>query len=122
MPSADPLAASFEPNNYFMYPDMGTHLERDVRYVNVNAANHRLAIQYPACQPRVDPDPDAWLANLNKAQVRWLLVNRYVPFPYPLEADWAAARPDLFALRFEDKDDVNRVYEVLPAARSAVGP
>jgi hypothetical protein len=106
------VAAVSAPNNYFMYPAMGTHLERDVRYVNFNAANHPLAVQYPECQPRVDPSPAAWIANLEAQHIRWVHLSRFPRFDFPLERQWAEANPQLFALRFAD--DGNLIYELLP--------
>lgn len=103
-----------EPGNYFSYPDMGMRLERRVAYVNVNRRNSRNAVDYPLCDPRVDPSPDAWLDNLRQEGVRWLHLSRYPVFDFPVERQWADARPDLFALRYQD--NTNRVYEVLPAA------
>jgi hypothetical protein len=105
------------PGTYFVYPAMGPYLERRVRYVNVNRANFANAARYPACDPRVDPAPDAWIANLAAARVRWVLLGRYPEFPFPMEQGWADARPDLFALRFAD--NTNRIYEFLPTARAA---
>jgi hypothetical protein len=111
------VAAVHAPNNYFMYPAMGPRLERDVRYVNVNAADLQNAIDYPACQPRVDASPEAWVANLSKRNIRWIQMSRYPRFDFPLERRWADAMPHLFVLRYEDP--TNAVYEFLPAARSA---
>ena len=51
------VASVHSPNNYFQYPAMGPRLERESRYININAADHQNAVQYPECQPRVDPDP-----------------------------------------------------------------
>jgi hypothetical protein len=106
------VAAVTEPNNYFIYPAMGTHLERDVRYVNFNAANHPLAIQYPECQPRVDPSPDAWIANLRAQHIRWVQLSTYPGFGFPLERKWVEADPRHFVLRY--RDDLNLIYEFLP--------
>jgi hypothetical protein len=106
------VAASSEPNNYFMYPAMGTHLERDVRYVNINAANHPLAVQYPECQPRVDPSPQAWIANLKAQRIRWVHLSSYPGFGFPLERKWVEADPLRFALQY--KDDLNLIYEFTP--------
>jgi hypothetical protein len=106
------VAAVSEPNNYFMYPAMGTHLQRDVRYVNINAANHPLAIQYPACQPRVDPSPQAWLANLQAQRIRWIHLSSFPGFGFPLERRWVEADPRHFELRY--KDDLNLIYEFTP--------
>ncbi len=104
------------PGTYFVYPAMGPYLERQVRYVNVDAANYDNAARYPACNPRLTPTPDAWLANLAAAHTRWLLLNRYPEFDYPIESRWAAARPDLFALRYDDH--TSQIYEYLPATPS----
>ena len=105
------VAAVSAPNNYFMYPAMGTRLERDIRYVNLNAANHPLAIQYPECQPRVDPSPQAWIANLKAQHIRWVHLYRYPRFDFPVERRWAEANPQLFTLRYTDDDDL--IYELL---------
>ena len=105
------VAAVGSPGSYFFYPAMGTHLERRVRYVNINRANLSLAGSYPLCQPRVDPDAAAWLENLGKAGADWLLVTRFPNAPFAVEDEWAAARPDRFTLRYED--EATHVYEVL---------
>jgi hypothetical protein len=101
------------PDTFFVYPAMGPRLERRAIYVNVNARDLHAAAAYPRCQPRVDPAPDAWLANLRREGVRWLHLSRTPPYPFPQEDGWAAARRERFALRFADA--TNRVWEVLPA-------
>jgi hypothetical protein len=95
---------------------MGPRLERDVRVVGFNRADLPLAADYPQCQPRVDPDPGAWLAALARQRIRWLYLSRFPGFDFPLEDRWARSQPHLFAPRFEDRTNV--VYEVLlpPAA------
>ncbi|PYQ56106.1 MAG: hypothetical protein DMF53_26615, partial [Acidobacteria bacterium] len=108
------------PNNYFQYPAMGPRLERDARYVNLNAADHRKAWEYPECQPRVDPDPRAWVANLAKQHIRWVHLSRYPQFDFSIESRWAASLPSLFALRYEDA--TNRVYEFSPMAPAPDAP
>jgi len=113
------VAAIAEPNTYFMYPAMGTHLERDVRYVNINAANHPLAIQYPACQPRVDPSPEAWRANLEAQHIRWVHLGSFPGFSFPLERQWVEVDPRHFALRYQDK--LNLIYEFSPDNASGLG-
>jgi hypothetical protein len=102
------------PDTFFFYPAMGPFLTRQAVYVNIDARNLPLAAAYPLCQPRIDPDPAAWLANLRRADARWLDLSRTPPFPFPLEDAWARRRPDRFALRFAD--DRNRIYELLPDA------
>jgi len=108
-----PVAAVIAPGTYFVYPAMGPYLERQVRYVNINRQNFDNAARYPGCNPRVDPDPDAWIENLEKAKIRWVLLGRYPEFEFPMEARWAAGRTDLFAVRYADP--TNLVYEFLPA-------
>jgi hypothetical protein len=108
------VASVHSPNNYFQYPAMGPRLERESRYVNFNAADHRNAVDYPLCQPRVDPDPRAWVTNLAKQRTRWIHLSRYPQFDFTVERTWADSMPQLFALRYADL--TNRVYEFLPGA------
>jgi hypothetical protein len=108
------VASVHSPNNYFQYPAMGPRLERASRYVNINYVDHRRASEYPLCQPRVDPDPEAWVSNLAKQHIRWVHLSRYPQFEFSMEQQWADSRPRLFALRYQD--DTNRVYEFLPDA------
>lgn len=115
------VAVSMEPGNRFLYPAMGPRFERRVTYVNVNAADHRNAAAYPRCNPRVDPDAEAWLANLEQAVerqgVRWLHLAREPGRDFPLEQAFVEAHPERFRLRYEDPG--NRVYEVVG---SSTGP
>jgi len=97
---------------YFVYPAMGPRFERRAVYVNVNRADRPGAAEYPACNPRVDLNPEAWLANLRRAGVRWLHVYGYPERPWPVEWTWAEARPRRFRRVFADAR--NRLYEVLP--------
>jgi hypothetical protein len=108
------------PDTFFVYPAMGRRLERPARYVNVNQADLHAAADYPLCQPRNDLSPIAWLVNVRREGVRWLLLSRKLPFALPPEADWARARPDLFALRYQDSNDV--IFEVLQAPDSGASP
>jgi hypothetical protein len=107
---AGTVAVVGSPGTYFVYPAMGPFLERRAVYVNINSANHREALRYPDCNPRVDGSPEAWLRNLAAARVRWLLIHHYPEFQLPIEASWAAARPERFALRYED--GASMVFEV----------
>jgi hypothetical protein len=113
------VASVHSPNNYFQYPAMGPRLERESRYVNINAADHRKAFQYPGCQPRVDADPQAWVTNLARQHIRWVHLSRYPQFDFTIERQWADSLPGLFALRYSDL--TNRVYEFLPGAPAAQG-
>jgi len=108
---AGTVAVMGSPGTYFVYPAMGPFLERQAVYVNFNRANYREALRYPNCNPRVNPEPEAWLRNLADARVRWLLIDRYREYAVPIEERWAEARPDRFALRFTD--GVSTVFEVL---------
>ncbi len=113
------VAVVSSPVNYFVYPAMGLHLERRAIYVNVNRRDARNAADYPACEPRVDPDPRAWMENLFKQDVRWIWLSRFPQIGFPQEQAWAQSRPDLFAVRYQDTTNV--IYEFLPwrARRSA---
>lgn len=106
------VAAVHSPNNYFEYPAMGPRLERDVRYVNINPEDRRNAVDYPECQPRVHPSPQAWVANLRKLGIRWVHLSRYPQFDFAMERQWADSMPRLFVLRYGDP--TNLVYELLP--------
>ena len=108
------VAVISTPATYFIYPAMGMYLERKATYINVNREDVRVATAYPLCEPRTNPDPEAWLANLRKAGVRWLLLNRHPALEFPPERTWAQQRPDLFALRFSGR--TNEIYELLPTA------
>jgi hypothetical protein len=108
------------PSNFFVYPAMGTHLERRAIYVNVNRQDSRKATDYPGCDPRVDPDPQAWLENLVKQDVRWVYLHRFPQIDFPMEADWIARRPDLFALRY--RNNTNVIVEFLPGRHSPAAP
>ena len=103
------------PSNFFVYPAMGTRLERRAIYVNINRKDSRRATDYPGCDPRVDPDPQAWLENLVKQRVRWVFVHRFPQVKFPREVEWIQARPDLFELKYENQS--NLVFEFLPIAR-----
>jgi len=114
------VAVVNSPDTFFIYPAMGPRLERRALYVNVNAANLDAAAAYPLCQPRVQPDAAAWIANLSAAGVRWLDLTRTPPFPFPMENDWARAHPELFVPRFSDS--TNLIYELLPRVEARVAP
>ncbi|MBV8200833.1 MAG: hypothetical protein JOZ15_09445 [Acidobacteria bacterium] len=104
------VAIASAPSLYFVYPAMGPFLERRVLYVNINRADLADAARYPGCNPRFEPSPEAWLANLRRSGVRWLLVNRLPDQPFPLEQSWARAAPGRFALRFAET--YSQVYEL----------
>lgn len=106
------VAVVSNPVNYFVYPAMGLHLERRATYVNVNAKDSRNAADYPACDPRIDPDPQAWMRNLLKQDVRWVWLSRFPQIGFPQENAWAQSRPDLFAVRYQDATNV--IYEFRP--------
>jgi hypothetical protein len=106
------VAVAGTPINYFVYPAMGAHLERRATYINVNRRDSRNAADYPACNPRIDPDPQAWMQNLFKQDVRWVLLSRFPQIGFPEEHAWAQTRPDLFAVRYQDNTNV--IYEFLP--------
>lgn len=108
------IAAVGAPSTFFTYPAMGMRLERRVVYVNINRRDSRRAVDYPGCDPRVDPDPQAWLENLYKQRARWVYLHRFPQVPFPQELGWIEARPDLFELRFQNQS--NLIFEFLPVS------
>ncbi|HET9228730.1 MAG TPA: hypothetical protein VFR31_18770, partial [Thermoanaerobaculia bacterium] len=88
------VAVAGMPSTFFIYPAMGMRLQRDVVYVNVNRKDSRSAVDYPGCDPRVDPEPQAWLENLVKQRIRWVHLHRFPQVSFPMEAEWVAQRPD----------------------------
>jgi hypothetical protein len=99
----------------FPYAAMGPDLERDVLYVNVNRADRPVASDYPGCRPRIAPDREAWLGNLERRRIRWLMVTRASPRgPFPLEAEWAASLPGRFRPAYSDPH--NAIFELLPGS------
>lgn len=105
------VAVTVSPRIQFLYPAMGPRLERRAVYVNFNRQDLRDAGSYTRCNPRVDPDVSAWLANLEEQDIRWVHIGRLGRQPFPEEEGWVRGHPDLFKLRFRDQN--NRVYEVL---------
>ena len=93
------------PATYFIYPSMGMHLERKATYINVNREDVRVATAYPLCEPRTNPDPEAWLANLRKAGVRWLLVNRHPALDFPAGAGLGTAATRSFRAAVQRADE-----------------
>ena len=114
------VAVASSATHGFRYPAMGPRLERRAIYVNVNAADRRAAAEYPGCDPRVDPDPEAWLANLRRAGVRWLHVIGNPRADWPIEAQWVLERPARFALRHVE--DRSAVFEILPERPASARP
>jgi len=115
---ASPVAVVMEPGNRFLYPAAGPRFERRVTYVNVNRANYREAGAFPACNPRVDPDPAAWLDNLEGEGILFVHLARQPGRDFPYELGWIEAHPERFAPRYEDP--ANRIYETRP--RQPGGP
>ena len=112
------MAAVHSPNNYFVYPAMGPRLERDVRYVNINRGGpspRRRSI--PQCQPRVDPAPEAWMANLAKHHIRWV-PSAATPASTSRRAGVGGRQPARSS-RSRFADNTNLIYEFLPGAGEA---
>ena len=99
----------------FPYAPMGPDLERDALFVAVDHAARPLASDYPRCRPRDDADREAWLRNLERRRIRWLMVTRATPrTAFPLEAGWATSLPQRFARRYGDAHSV--IFELRPSA------
>ena len=69
-----------------------TNKKKIIVFQGEPGANSHIACReaYPGCEPRVDPSPEAWLANLRRAGVRWLLVERSPEVPFPIEQRYLA--------------------------------
>jgi hypothetical protein len=108
------------PLTYFYYPAMGMRLDRRVTYVNADAQDGMYVTDFPRCHLRDHPDRDAWLRRLDRDNVRWLLVSRYPPASFPIEAEWARALSDAFVLRYSDTANLlfERVRAPNPDPRS----
>ncbi len=128
--------------NKIPYYLMGSRLENDVRYVNIDAHRDWLLHDYhraassggkPATWPdpfpmwdRLRPDYDAWLANLRAENVDLLVVTRVNTDDgsqyaadrdrYPIERVWADAHPRVFRPIFGPAigDPKIRIYQILP--------
>jgi hypothetical protein len=95
-----------------IYPLYGPRLDRVVRYVDVNRAARGAFHRYPLGAFRSDPDPDAWIENLRRAEIDLVVLTQPDwEDPWPVEAAWAAQRPERFALVFESPRA--RIYRVL---------
>ena len=90
------------PLSFFYYPAMGMRLERRVLYVGVDAREGRSVTDFTGCHLRDRPDRDAWLRRVDREGVRWLLVSRYPPATFPIEAEWARSLETRFELRYGD--------------------
>jgi len=95
----------------FPYAAMGPDLERDVLFVNGNRADRPLATDYPRCRPRVDGDREAWLRNLERRRIRWLMTTRATSGArFPTEEQWAASLPARFTRVYSDPH--NAIFEL----------
>jgi hypothetical protein len=96
----------------YLYPLYGPRLERRVRYVDVNARDGGAHHAYPLGQYREHPDPERWIANLRRREIRWVVVTRpWYERSFPVEADWAQAHPRMFRPAFRSAHA--RIYEIV---------
>jgi len=102
------VAVVMSPINMFVYPAMGPYLERRAIYVNYNTFDYDSVLDYPRCNPRINYDPDAWLANLAKRDVRWVVLSRFEGAGFPLEEGAVRSHPERFELVY--KDPANLVF------------
>ena len=128
--------------NKIPYYLMGSRLQNDVRYVNIDAHpgwllhdyhRHAPAVGEPTTWPnpfpawgRLRPDYDAWLANLRAERIDLLVVmrvniaegieNAADAERFPIERAWAEAHPGSFRPLYGvlEGDPQFRIYQVLP--------
>ncbi len=125
---------------------MGPDFRNEVRYVNLDdhpdwllhdyhrdAPNRGLPPTWPSPRPgwdRFRVDYDAWLRNLDRERIRFLVVTRadpqegrHNPFDkegFPLERMWADTHPDRFTRLYAD--ELFRLYGVRPPRKNSGGP
>jgi hypothetical protein len=91
------LAIALNETPGFMYPFFGSHLERELLYVNIGHDDFRLHYMYPMGNPRTSEDKEAWLRRLLDASPDALLVLRVTgDRDEPVEAKWALEREAIF--------------------------
>jgi len=89
----------------FLFPMFGSHLTREIMYVNIGQNDGRYPHMYPFGNPRMEPDAKAWYRHMMDARPDALLT-----FPtkseneIPVESFWARDRLDVFDLVFESND------------------
>jgi hypothetical protein len=81
----------------FVFPLFGSHLTREVVYANVGEPDVRNHAAFPTGNPRLAPDRQAWLRNLERLRPDWLAVFANTNSDsWPEEAGWATALPGRF--------------------------
>ena len=131
--------------NALPYYLMGVGLRNEVRYINIDARRSWLLHDYhreasrgghatwdhprPGWD-RVNPDYDAWLANLRAEGIQLLVVNRANPDEgphniadrdgFPIERQWAETHPEAFEPLYgvREGDSQFRLYRVRPVGGS----
>jgi hypothetical protein len=87
--AADRGAASF------LYPLLGSHQQRDLVYLDVGRSDAPLPHEHPRGDPRGAPDEAAWIARVAATRPDALFAYLAGGDP-PVEAVWAARRPEAF--------------------------
>jgi hypothetical protein len=93
---------------WFFYPLFGADLRHRVRYVDIERDGERSACMRRGLI-RSRPDFAAWMQRLRSQHIDYLVVQAD-----PLEAQWAQANPDRFAL--VSASHGGQVFRVLPAS------
>lgn len=112
LPAGRLAVAAEDSRNAFLSPLFGSHLTRDVFYVNVMEPDLRASHLWPEGRIRTRPDRDAWLRNLDRMAPDALFVFRDAEDDVPIESRWVRELPG----RFEPirVDEACAVYRVLP--------
>jgi hypothetical protein len=79
-------------DNVLRYPLLGARLQNHLRYVPITRDGSIIDYERGDDEVRTRADPDAWLARLRAAEIDVVVTLD----PPPIEAEWIAARPDLF--------------------------
>ena len=107
--------AADDSRNTFVFPLFGSHLTRDVAYINVSSPDHRASHLWPTVNIRENPDLDAWMQNLSKQNASTLFVFRDDREDLPIENRWIREMPDQFeTLIYRENCAVYRIKQSQP--------
>jgi hypothetical protein len=119
LPAGRVAVAAEDSRNAFLFPLFGSHLSRDVLYVNVMSPDRRAAHLWPEGRIRTRPDRATWLAHLDAADPDVLFLFRDAEEDIPVESRWVRDLPERFEpIRI---DETCAVYRVLPPEPAPTG-
>lgn len=116
LPKGLVAVAAEDSRNTFLFPLFGSHLQRDVAYVNAVSPDLRASHLWPEGNVRMHPDRTAWLRNLDRLDPDVLFVFRDDQDDLPVEGRWVRDMPERFEpLRQDASCAVYRVRRPAPS-------